>query len=217
MISSTKLNLIKERIWRLHDDPDFTKTLYVDTGWLSDHIDISKYQTGHAVYLDSENPEVLSGFIFKKAESDVGYLNTFLEYLRKFDLTNFMDILFAIDSYTLANLFAQHKIPDLNFTFKNNSIIDSILKESQGAIIWHHQLENLYLFHRNIKEEAIEFRKDILKKRASVFDLASKIHIDQNNTLENIINVRMVFGGTMMPSLKETSKLYYQMNNGLIE
>ena len=212
MNRSIKLNNIKERIWRLHDDSDFTRTLYIDSGWLAEHIDINEYQTGHAIYIESEKPEILFDFIHKTTDFDVGYFNTFLDYIKKFELTYFMDIVFAIDTYTLTNLFGKNRTSDLKFTFKNHSIIDSILKESQGAIIWHHQLENLYLFHRNDKNEATEFRKKILKKLASAFDLASKIQIDQDTTLNNVINDRMIFRGTVSPGLKEATNLYQYLN-----
>ncbi len=214
MMESIKRKSIKERIWRLDDEPDFTRAIYIDSGWLYDHIDLSEYQTGHAIYLDSKKPEILIGFIFRTTESDVGYFNSFLDYLRKFDLTNFMDILLAIDTYTLTNLYSKIKISNLNFTFKNHPIIDSFLKESRGALIWHHQLENLYLFHLNNKDEATDFRKNILKKLASAFDLAFKIQIDQEITLNDVINDRMVFGGTIIPSLREASKLFHLMNCG---
>ena len=210
MNRSIKLNNIKERIWRLHDDSDFTRTLYIDSGWLAEHIDINEYQTGHAIYIESEKPEILFGFIHKTTDFDVGYFNTFLDYIKKFELTYFMDIVFAIDTYTLTNLFGKNRVLDLKF--KNHSIIDSILKESQGAIIWHHQLENLYLFHRNDKNEATELRKNILKKRASTFELASKIKVDQNTTLNDVINNRMVLGGTIVPSMKEGNKIYQLVN-----
>ena len=85
------------------------------------------------------------------------------------------------------------------------------MDESNGQIIYHHQLENLYLLFSDFRGDAINFRKNILKKRADTFRTASEMKIGNTN-LENVINERMVYGFTMKKRFSTARKLYELIN-----
>jgi len=205
----------KERIWRLNEDTLFTKTIFKDYKRLLSEIESNNYEYGHAIYIYEDNPDLIIGTIFSTANSaEIGYFEDFNKYLNQFDTTRFKDVLFTLDSYWISNACRKTERLCLEQHFNRHPIIDDFLNESHGILLWHHQLENLYLFYKRDRDKAVEFRRDILKRKADTFNLAKKIKIDSGLTAEDIINERMPASGTISPSFKEAVKLYKYLNKG---
>lgn len=210
----TKLN-IKEKTWRLKEDPLFTRTIFKENKWLLSEIESNNYEYGYAIFINGDNPKLITGTAFSDANSiEIGYFEDFNEYLMQFDITRFKDLLFALDSYWVSYAVRKYKNASFEYNFKPHTIIDDFLNESHGLLLWHHQLENLFLFYKNDREKAVEFRKDILKRKADAFDLARKIIIYSELTAEDIIKERMLPAGTISPSFREAIKLYKYLNKG---
>jgi hypothetical protein len=101
---------------------------------------------------------------------------------------------------------------DLNFTFKPNKIIDSILKDSHSVILWRYQLENLFTFYKRHRQEASNFIEDILQKEGPGVDLASWIRLDSDMTLLDVIKERKKFPLKQTPDYKRAYQLYMYLN-----
>ena len=207
------MNKIKEKIWCLNEDISFSRIIIKDNDWLLSEIESNRYEYGHAIYINYERPDLIIGTIFSTTNAiEIGYIESFKNYLNQFDSTQFKDVLFALDSYWISNAGRKSEKPSLEYNFKPHPIIDDFLSQSRGILLWHHQLENLYLFYNSDRKKAVQFRKDILKKKADAFDFAKNIKIDSELTALDIINERMLPVGTISPSFKEAVILYKYLN-----
>ena len=206
---------IKEKIWHLNKDILFTKTIFAANNWLLSQIESNNYEYGHAIYIENNEPDLIIGTIFSTVDLvEARNFNYFNQYIKKFELDKFEDILFALDSYWINIAVRVSDGPIIGFSFKPHPIIDGFLRESRGLLLWHHQLENLYLFYESDKEKAVAFRKDILKRKSDAFDLAGKIDFEPGLTAKDIISERMLSVGTISPNYKEALKLYKYLNKG---
>lgn len=209
------MNKIKEIIWCLNEDISFSRIIFNDNEWLLSEIESNRYEYGHAIYINDERLDLIIGTIFSTINAiEIGYIKSFKNYLNQFDSTKFKDVLFALDFYWISSAGRKSENPSLEYIFKPHPIIDDFLSESRGVLLWHHQLENLFLFYDNDREKAVEFRKNILMKKADAFELARKIKIYSELTAEDVINERMLSSGTIIPSYKEAVKLYKYLNKG---
>ena len=209
-------NLI-ERSWYLKDEPILTEAVFK-----RDHSDpwIERYKTGHAIYLEGENNELtmLMSTMSTAEHVEAGCFDVFRSYLKHFDTTRFMEVLYAIDTYYMNWLCVvgfenRPQLPEIKNDFKYKRIVDNLLNDSRGVLLWNHQLENFYLFLDGNREEAIKFRKGIsCKKKAACLDIASNIRIDVNTTLKDVIVERMFFPFTTQAHFEGARDLYQYLN-----
>ena len=184
------LKLIKEEIFLAKDRPWIRKFF----SHLTEKC-FTSYKRGYAIYteVNGETKPIKLSFIPCDL-GIIGFKKSFVNHIKKHYPTNFKDILFLVDIYDYFNRVdfekAISKFHHLNST--TNEVIHSILPDSKGIILWHHQLENLLNMFFINRNEVTSIRKGINAKKADTFKILKSCKIDDAMTLEAFIRERMI-------------------------
>ena len=137
---------------------------------------------------------------------------SFKNFLHNTNIKSFDELLYLV---TLYPHFCFDE--DLSwFSNKNNmsEFNQSYLSNSKGKLIYHYQLEQLYITLTNSNiETAITFRKSINLKRKSAFDEAKSIILSNGQSLLNFIQESRIKDFTLYPKVKETMELFQFLNS----
>lgn len=132
--------------------------------------------------------------------------NAFTRYLKKYHPRSFKETLFYLDLYP-------HKPEEIIGDFRAGrsttaGAIESMLKDTRGILLWHHQLEDMINLFVRDRTEIIALRKGINAKRPEAIKSLTQIHIEKNLTLLDFIQNRMIRGYTRYPNVPGASVLY---------
>lgn len=83
--------------------------------------------------------------------------------------------------------------------FRPTKIVDALLNDSRGGLIWAEQLHGLYLVCDANREAAIRFRKALHGRRPEAQAQLDDLHLPDGTSLEEVIDERMLFGFTRHP------------------
>lgn len=211
-----KVENLTERIWCMDKEPVLTAAVVDKYSELRAEINHFKY--AHGVYLDGKKLVIIMLIALRSSlepDMEKECFDVFHRHLRHFDTGKFSDLLFSIDSYMLSHDdYFMHisRLPKAKPDFRRRPIVDDLLKDSRGVLLWHHQLENLYLFSSHDREDAVKFRKGILSKKPEFLETASDIAIDAKTSLKDCIMERMIFGATTLPAYRAARDLYQYLN-----
>ena len=176
------------------------KTEYHLTNSLFSHLkDWRDYRYAYAIYITGEPPRLIDGYLADHMVPSV--MTDFGDYLGQVGFTSFMDHLFALDFYKLRwhkDLEVSDLVEPANSEFRQLPVVDEILKDSRGFLLWHHQLECLFRAFHDDADKAVDLRKQINTKVPEAFDLAGSLMFG-GKSLENVIRERMVLGHTVLP------------------
>jgi hypothetical protein len=104
---------------------------------------------------------------------------------------------------------------NLSLFKENNSTgaIASYLESTNGKLLYHYQVEQLYssITNSNV-EEAIAFRKAINLKRPSAFEKAKYLLFPSGETLFDVLTQYRFRDFTLFPKIKEAIALYNYLN-----
>ena len=163
----------------------------------------------HIVYAINTEPIVFS--ISYTRKNIVVPEKSFKYYLLNSDLESFNELLYLVTLYSHccfdkdSSWFSNKPI--------NSELISSYLSKSKGKLVYHYQLEQMYLSLKNSSiENAIVFRKSINLKRKSAFEEAKLIPSPNGNTLLEIIEEYRIKDFTLYPKIKETLELFHFLN-----
>ncbi len=80
--------------------------------------------------------------------------------------------------------------------FKPLPVVDALLADSRGALVWIHQIEALYNLFQPQLSSACIFRIAVNEKRAEAFEEARGMIFPDGRSLADIVHERMIFGVT---------------------
>ena len=192
------LDLIKEEIFPAEDKPwlsEFFSEEYLKPGWYA-----------HCIYIDMQGEiRLIWGKVMQCPEKDRKRIG-FIDYIEKHKPDSFQEILFLLDLYprdpeTLTVNFSQFK-PSMG------EVIEYLLKDSKGVILWHYQLENILNIFFTKRAEVLSIRKGINAKKADVIERVNKFHISETTTLWDFIFSIMCLGYTVYPNIQGAYVLY---------
>jgi hypothetical protein len=191
---------IVEKVFEIHDNLQLAENLFPEIENIND------YSHAYSVYINNGGIAPLFGYISTTMEQKEVF--GFKEYLAEYETNNFMDLLFLVDAYHCSIRRFQRLIDHNQHNFNENDVVDSILKDSKGILLWHHQLENLFSLFYVDRDQAVKLRKDVNKKVADVFDLADTLRFAEGHSLKDIIDERMIYQNTCYPNFKGSLTLF---------
>ena len=175
-----KFEMLKERIFEVKEDLELTKKLFPDLG------DLESYKYAYAIYIDKGRLEPVCGYLTDdlRGNQEPGFKDDFRAYLGKYQPASFFDLLFLLDVYYQSMQKFGYPVDWDHYQFKKLEVVDDILASSNGILLWHYQLEQLFSCFYRDPEKTVEARKAVNQKRAEVFDLAGKLKFELGTSLK---------------------------------
>ena len=204
------LETIKERVFNVRKHPDLAKKLFPEFG----SIKTSFFKKAYAIYIDDGIITPVCGYLTdwsKKAE-EPGFKDGFRAYLARYRPENFADTLFVLDAYFLSMQSLGYPYRWEFCKFKKVEVVDDILGESKGILLWHHQMEQLFSCFFQEYDKDVELRKAVNKKGTEIFELAERLKFDYETTLNDVIRERMIFPVTCNPHFSGAHTLFRHLN-----
>lgn len=198
------LNLIKEEIFPVEDKSwiakFFPEKLFgkpIQGRWYAD-----------CIYMERQGDiKLIKGSLIpdckEEAERDV-----FVKYIQRYNPQSFKEILFFLDLYSI-------ELPDIRSyqpKSKMAEVIESILEDSRGLLLWHHQLEDIISLFVRDRNNVVSIRKGVNAKRNEYIEALKQFKIDETTTLLEFINERMIGGHTRYPNIQGAFVLYELLN-----
>lgn len=174
-------------------------------------IETDDFELVHIVYAVQENkPRVFYiRFINRIIELPK---NHFSSYLLKLKKSSFAELLYLVTYYG----FFKENEANLSL-FKDNNrtgAIASYLDSTDGKLLYHYQVEQLYSAITNSTvEEAITFRKAINLKRPSALEKAKSLLFPSGESLFDVLTKYRFRDFTLYPKIKEAIALYNYLNS----
>jgi hypothetical protein len=208
---------LKEEVWETSKSKDLLHRLLRDDR----DFDVDRFTHAYALYIEGKgDPIVLTWFI---STAELAPPTTaFVEFLARINPQTWKELLFACevhdycihkwtDGFDYISLVEEDELledPVVNWpTFAPLPIVDLLLEDSRGALIWAHQMHSLYgLFDGKI-DAAIAFRKNVNAGRADALEGAKSMTFPEGCSLADVIQERMIFGCTKNMELRKASIL----------
>lgn len=194
---------ITEGIFDVGKDFELVRRLFPEVD------DIIAYKSAYAVYISKGNIRPIFGDLTMERTDQSGHRTGFQAHLKNHQPKSVTDLVFLIDSYHLGL-----KRPGYTLNsgqFRDMGVVDQILKDSKGILLWHYQLDHLFgCFYRDWNK-VIELRKDLNRKKTEVFALGEQLKFDQGNTLNDVLRERMVFSVTVYPNFQGGLALFQHL------
>lgn len=129
----------------------------------------------------------------------------FVKYIQRYNPQSFKEILFFLDLYPF-------ELPDINRLYQSKSkmaeVIESIIEDSRGLILWHYQLEDIISLFVRDRNRVVSIRKGVNAKRNEDIEALKQIKIEKFTTLLNFINERILRGFTRYPNIQGACVFY---------
>tara|TARA_B100001964_G_C14115689_1_gene545973 strand:- start:159 stop:788 length:630 start_codon:yes stop_codon:yes gene_type:complete len=201
------LNKIKETLFKIEPkNISFVKKLLPV---IAEEIDCGGYNYAYAIYIDDSKP-CIDGYIYKGDDKEKTFKSSkkFRKWLESNKPKCFKDILFCFDTYFCGRKGRMDKINLKKPSFKANPVVDDLLRESNGFLLWDYQIIKLYCLFDLDREKADMFRKYFNKKRREFEEIAGKLLFNNGMTLKDVIWERSILGVVKAPNLKGSYDLY---------
>lgn len=196
---------IAERAFKIHDDISFSKTLFPGIE------DIKDYLYAYCVYIDNAKITPIFGHVTNTIE-EIGTFS-FKDYLEKYMTNDFQQLIFLLDSYHCSIRKYQKLIDPTNrYSFQKYDVVDSLLSNSVGVLLWHYQIENLFNLFYNCKDKIVKLRKGINHKKLDAFNIAGSLRLNDCISLEDVIDERMIYKNTCYPNHLGAFRLFKYLN-----
>ncbi len=176
---------------------------------IEQNIKIDDFAFAHVVYGINGKP-VLFHVHFSNNDED-STKNEFNIYLQNLNHKSFYQLLYLVTYYGF------FKEDEANLALlkdnKRNGAIACYLECTDGKLLYHYQIEQLYSSITNATvEEAITFRKAINLKRPSAFENAKTIILPSGESLFDVLTKQRFRDFTLYPKIKEAMELYTYLN-----
>jgi hypothetical protein len=209
-----KANNIVEEFIKLSDRDDISKMLRVSTAYYDDNREIHEdFPYCYVVYAGSgSTAKLISSHLSK--EYDASIQNKFAEIIESQQPQTFNDCVYITTIFDPFAIYtsSQNRNPFERIT-SSNSIIDSILEESLGNLVYHHQVEILYRMHNGCTPEKAQiFRKELWKRKDWAIAESDIIQMYDGSTLSEILQKRLLFDFTFFPSYLGGMNLFLCFN-----
>ena len=172
-------------------------------------IKIDDFAFAHLVYSINDKP-VLFHINFSNTNK-VLPKNEFKIHLQNLNQKSFSELLYLVTYYG----FFKEDEANLSLIKDNNSTgaVASYLESTNGKLLYHYQLEQLYSSVTNSTiEEAIVFRKSINLKRPSAFEKAKALLFPSGESFFEVLTKYRFRDFTLYPKIKEAIALYNYLN-----
>ena len=173
-------------------------------------IKIDDFAFTHVVYGIKDKPILFHVHFSNTAE--VSPKNEFNIHLQKLNQKSFSELLYLVTYYG----FFKEDEANLSLLQDNNSngAIASYLEITNGKLLYHYQVEQLYSsINNSTVEEAITFRKAINLKRPSAFEKAKTMLLPLGETFFDVLTKYRFRDFTLYPKIKEALELYNYLNS----
>jgi hypothetical protein len=172
-------------------------------------INIDDFAFAHVVYGINDKP-VLFHINFSNTTED-STKNEFNIHLQNLNKKSFSELLYLVTYYG----FFKEDEANLSLIKDNNSngSVVSYLESTNGKLLYHYQVEQLYRSITNsTTEEANAFRKAINLKRPSAFEKAKTMLLPSGESLFEVLTKYRFRDFTLYPKIKEAIALYNYLN-----
>lgn len=167
------------------------------------NIDITKYKYADIDYLEENDSISIIRAALTHKSYDTPKPNDRLQLCIS-NLINpgFNELLFITTLLPYHESEIMYPLPENSFESKTPNLIDELLKDTKGYLVYHHQLEQLIAMANScIIPEAIAIRKAIGKKEAEALKLLNSIFIEKQSITE-IMKERMFNPFTFYPNFR---------------
>lgn len=173
-------------------------------------IKIDDFAFAYVVYGFNDKPVLFHIHFSNTAENSTK--NEFNIHLQNLNKKSFSELLYLVTYYG----FFKENEANLSL-FKDNNrtgAIASYLECTNGKLLYHYQVEQLYISVTNCTtEEAITFRKAINLKRPSAFEKAKTIILPSGESLFDVLTKQRFRDFTLYPKIKEAITLHTYLNS----
>lgn len=172
-------------------------------------IKIDDFAFAHLVYGINDKPVLFH--IYFNNNDDVSTKNEFNIHLQNLNKKSFCQLLYLVTYYG----FFREDEANLSLLKDNNSngAVVSYLENTNGKLLYHFQVEQLYSSVTNSSvEEAIAFRKAINLKRPSAFEKAKTLFFPSGESFFEVLTKYRFRDFTLYPKIKEAIALYNYLN-----
>ena len=172
-------------------------------------IKIDDFEFAHVVYGINDKP-VLFHIIFSNT-NEVLPKNEFNIHLQNLNKKSFYQLLYLVTYY---GFFKEDEANLSLFKYKKGTgAVASYLEPTNGKLLYHYQVEQLYSSITNSTvEEAITFRKAINLKRPSAFEKAKALLFPSGESFFDVVTKYRFRDFTLYPKIKEAIALYNYLN-----
>lgn len=146
-----------------------------------------------AAYLPGEPPRFVLSARFRERDDDFPTLGT---YLRQRKPSAMLDYLFVVDSYYQCRVLGE-SLPKQTCDFSPDPIVDGLLSDSDGILLWQFQLEQLAQLFVGRRADAIELRRGINQKRPETRDQIEGMTLPSGQSLLDVVQERMLYEGVV--------------------
>ena len=202
-MSNFEVEGIRERIFDVKKESELVMKLFPEVD------DVMGYESAYAVYVSNDDIHPIFGDLSTKRADEWRPRTGFQAHLKKHQPKCLTDLVFLIDSYHLGVNRPEYSLD--SGLFRDMGVVDDILKDSKGTLLWHYQLDHLFGCFYQDWNRVIELRKDINRKKTEVFDLAEKLKFAQGTTLNDVIRERMIFSVTSPPNFRGALVLFQHL------
>jgi hypothetical protein len=198
------LNKIKERIFEVGREPELANALFPGSKNLERH----KY--AYAVYLTGAKPKLILGHVANSLPRGwkTGYMGDFKSFIIRNPPRSFMDLVFLLDFYHFNSTRLHHRYDPNRLPFSSIGIVNNMLKESRGVLLWHYQLENLLRLFVADSAKVTQLRKGINAQKQAAYNQANGMQLTEKYSLNEVITERMLFFNTCSPNCRGALVLF---------
>ena len=172
-------------------------------------IKIDDFAFAHLVYGINDKP-VLFHINFSNT-NEVSTKNEFNIHLQNLNQKSFSELLYLVTYYGFFKEDEANLCPLKEN--KSTSAVASYLESTNGKLLYHYQVEQLYSSITNSTvEEAITFRKAINLKRPSAFEKAKALLFPSGESFFDVVTKYRFRDFTLYPKIKEAIALHNYLN-----
>ncbi|MDI6797281.1 MAG: hypothetical protein QMD09_10065 [Desulfatibacillaceae bacterium] len=192
------LNKIKERVFEVSREPELANALFPGINALD------KLQYAYAVYLAGAKPKLVLGHVANTLPRGwkTGYMGDFRNFIMRHPPRSFMDLVFLLDFFHFNSTRLHHRYDPNRLPFSSIGIVNNMLKESRGVLLWHYQLENLLRLFVEDSAKVAKLRKGINVQSQTAYDQAKGLQLTEKDSLDEVITERMLFFSTCSPNCR---------------
>lgn len=194
---------LKERVFEIAAKPELAHALFPEIK------DVAAYKYAYAVYLSKEIPVPVMGHVTNVLPESwkPGFMRDFRDFITFHPPRSFTDLAFLLDFYHFNAVRMHHRYEPNRLVFSPIGVINDMLKESRGVLLWHHQLENLLRLFVVDSVKVARLRKGINAQRRTAYDAARGMKLEKTS-LADIITERMLFFNTCSPNVQGALALF---------
>ena len=201
---------IVERIIEVGSDKKLIQKLFAWQGELH-----SKY--AYAVYGEDSERRFIEG----EWSNDIAELKRWLGfkeelkwYLKRCDRPSLIDILFFLDMNHRCRCYSLKMSDVCGRQFKISGVVNDILRDSQGFLLWHYQMENLVRLFYLKREDVKAMTEGLIFQKPEHWTKAKRLKLTNGAVLQDILKDRLVSpsGTTIAPRIMFASNLYKLVN-----